>query len=66
MPDPSQRNLGSVQDFLHGGTQLNCCWVVVPRGSHLQYVGDTESQATPAGDKSSANDGDLSAAENVR
>jgi len=29
-------------------------------------VGDTESQATPAGDESSANDGDLSAAENVR
>jgi len=25
MLDYSERNLGSVQDFLHGGTQLNCC-----------------------------------------
>ena len=30
------------------------------------HVGDTESQATPAGDESSADDGDLSAADEVR
>jgi len=30
------------------------------------YVGDMESQATLAGDESSANDGDLSAADKVR
>ena len=29
-------------------------------------MGDTESQATPAGDESSADDGDLSAADEVR
>jgi len=32
----------------------------------LTYVGDTESQATPVSDESSADDGDLSTAEKVR
>ena len=65
MLDPSQRSLGSVQGFLaeHNWTAVELLSRAVLT---YTYVGDMESQATLAGDESSANDGDLSAADKVR
>jgi len=57
MLDPSQRNLGSVQYFL-SEHNLTAVELLTRALLTYMYVGDTESQATLAGDESSANDGD--------
>jgi len=52
-----------VQDIL---AEHNLTAVELLSRALLTYVGDTESQLTPARDESSANDGDLSAAKEIR